>query len=118
VQLLIVAQLRAGVRHADRAREYWMENVHDKWLVGYSNHRPYRKYYNQPASMYVERVQAVYWVETKGKTLEEIDAIFEGEKHSAVPDVEAIRKGEATVDLKELERDITMETLTKGEKSR
>jgi hypothetical protein len=47
----------------------------------------------------------VYWVETKGRTLEEIDAIFEGEKHSSVPDVETVRKGEATVDLVELERE-------------
>ncbi|KKY16284.1 putative hexose transporter [Diplodia seriata] len=30
------------------------------------------------------------WVETKGKTLEEIDAIFDGHKHSDVPDVEQI----------------------------
>ncbi|KAL1644692.1 Solute carrier 2, facilitated glucose transporter member 1 [Diplodia intermedia] len=30
------------------------------------------------------------WVETKGKTLEEIDAIFDGYKHSDVPDVEQI----------------------------
>ncbi len=36
---------------------------------------------------------AYYWVETKGKTLEEIDAIFEGEKHSNVPDVELVRTG-------------------------
>lgn len=34
-----------------------------------------------------------YWVETKGKTLEEIDAIFEGGKHSDVPDLETIYKG-------------------------
>ena len=34
--------------------------------------------------------QWYYWVETKGKTLEEIDAIFEGEKPS-VPDEEAMR---------------------------
>lgn len=27
--------------------------------------------------------QVIFWVETKGKTLEEIDAIFEGEKHSS-----------------------------------
>ena len=41
----------------------------------------------------------MYWVETKGKTLEEIDAIFEGEKHSSVPDVEVVRKGDAHVDV-------------------
>lgn len=31
-----------------------------------------------------------YWVETKGKTLEEIDAVLEGTKHSNVPDLEMI----------------------------
>ncbi|MCJ1448551.1 MAG: hypothetical protein MMC23_009068 [Stictis urceolatum] len=49
---------------------------------------------------------AVYWVETKGKTLEEIDAIFEGEKHSSVPDVETVRKGEATVDVAQIEHEL------------
>jgi hypothetical protein len=50
----------------------------------------------------------VYWVETKGLTLEKIDAIFEGEKHSDVPDVETVRKGEATVDAVELEREVML----------
>lgn len=59
----------------------------------------------------------MYWVETKGKSLEEIDAIFEGEKHSAVPDVEAVRKGEATIDLKEIEHEIAVDTIIKAEKS-
>ncbi|KAF2251694.1 putative hexose carrier protein [Trematosphaeria pertusa] len=58
---------------------------------------------------------AVYWVETKGRTLEEIDAIFEGEKHSSVPDVEAVRKGEATVNLEELEQEVNKETAVKTE---
>ncbi len=39
----------------------------------------------------------MFWVETKGRTLEEIDAIFEGEKHSSVPDVEAVRQGKETI---------------------
>lgn len=34
-----------------------------------------------------------YWVETKGKTLEEIDEMLDGTKHSAVPDLEAVIKG-------------------------
>ena len=34
-----------------------------------------------------------YWVETKGKTLEEIDEVIEGVKHSDVPDLENIMKG-------------------------
>ncbi|KAF2733679.1 putative sugar transporter [Polyplosphaeria fusca] len=52
---------------------------------------------------------AVFWVETKGKSLEEIDAIFEGEKHSTVPDIEAVRTGEATVDIAALEQEIVLE---------
>ncbi|KAJ5919398.1 hypothetical protein N7466_010341 [Penicillium verhagenii] len=50
---------------------------------------------------------AYYWVETKGRTLEEIDALFEGEKHSSVPDVEKIRRGQ-----KELDTDVVEEQLT------
>jgi len=34
-----------------------------------------------------------YWVETKGKTLEEIDAVLEGAKHSDVADLEMVYKG-------------------------
>ncbi|KAF3763113.1 putative sugar transporter [Cryphonectria parasitica EP155] len=49
---------------------------------------------------------AVYWVETKGKTLEEVDAIFEGAKHSSVPDVEAVRQGEKTVAVEAVDKDI------------
>ncbi|KAF2765509.1 putative hexose carrier protein [Teratosphaeria nubilosa] len=46
---------------------------------------------------------AYYWVETKGRTLEEIDAIFEGNKHSSVPDVEAVRLGKQRIDVVALE---------------
>ncbi|OKP13941.1 hypothetical protein PENSUB_348 [Penicillium subrubescens] len=49
---------------------------------------------------------AYYWVETKGKTLEEIDALFEGEKHSSVPNIELLRRGE-----KELDADLVKEQL-------
>ena len=38
-----------------------------------------------------------YWVETKGKSLEEIDAVLEGKKHSDVPDLEVIYKGKEDV---------------------
>lgn len=38
-----------------------------------------------------------YWVETKGKTLEEIDGIFEGEMHSDVPDLETIYQGKESL---------------------
>lgn len=34
-----------------------------------------------------------YWVETKGKTLEEIDELLDGVKHSEVPDINAVRDG-------------------------
>ncbi|KAI1412008.1 putative hexose carrier protein [Hypoxylon sp. FL1857] len=49
---------------------------------------------------------AVFWVETKGKTLEEIDAIFEGEKHSSVPDVEQVRTGQVTLDVGAIEQQL------------
>jgi hypothetical protein len=39
---------------------------------------------------------AYFWVETKGLTLEEIDAKFEG-KHSEVPDLEDLKTGKATL---------------------
>ena len=38
-----------------------------------------------------------YWVETKGKTLEEIDEVIEGVKHSEVPDLENIRRGKEDI---------------------
>ncbi|KAF3025535.1 hypothetical protein E8E14_009561 [Neopestalotiopsis sp. 37M] len=36
-----------------------------------------------------------FWVETKGKTLEEIDVLFDGEKHSDAPDLRDIRHEKA-----------------------
>lgn len=42
---------------------------------------------------------AWYWVETKGKTLEEIDEVLDGQKHSQVPDLEDILRGKADVDI-------------------
>ena len=41
----------------------------------------------------------MFWVETKGLTLEEVDAIFDGAKHSSVPDVEAVRLGKEQIDV-------------------
>lgn len=35
----------------------------------------------------------LWWVETKGKTLEEIDELIEGSKHSSVPDLDQIIRG-------------------------
>lgn len=52
---------------------------------------------------------AYYWVETKGKSLEEIDAIFQGEKHSSVPDVELVRKGEKQLNIDVVEEQIREE---------
>lgn len=48
----------------------------------------------------------MYWVETKGKTLEEIDALFEGGAHSTVRNVEDVRKGREVLDLKKLENEL------------
>jgi hypothetical protein len=42
----------------------------------------------------------------KGRSLEEIDAIFDGEKHSYVPDVEAVRTGKETLDVGLIEREL------------
>ena len=49
-------------------------------------------------------------METKGKTLEEIDAIFDGEKHSDVPDVELVRKGKEQIDAKIIEDQLNTDT--------
>jgi len=52
-----------------------------------------------------------FWVETKGRTLEEIDALFEGEKHSSVPDVETVRTNKATIDVAAIEQELHEEKL-------
>jgi len=36
-----------------------------------------------------------FWVETSGKTLEEIDSVLEGSKHSEGPDLEDIKRAKA-----------------------
>ncbi|KEY74753.1 hypothetical protein S7711_06655 [Stachybotrys chartarum IBT 7711] len=46
------------------------------------------------------------WVETKGKTLEEISEIFDGEKHTSAPhyaDLDSVRFVPKTMDIKETE---------------
>jgi len=43
------------------------------------------------------------WVETKGLTLEEVDIIFDGVKHSDVPDLEAVRRGKEDIVLTGIE---------------
>jgi len=40
-------------------------------------------------------IMAVWWVETKGRTLEELDEVLEGVKHTDVPDLEIIVQGKA-----------------------
>jgi len=50
-------------------------------------------------------------VETKGKTLEEIDAIFDGEKHSSVPDVELVRTGKEKLDVGVVEQQLEAEVI-------
>lgn len=42
-----------------------------------------------------------YWVETKGKTLEEIDELLDGTKHSDAPDLELAYEEKDKRDLKE-----------------
>lgn len=77
-----------------------MEDVHGQRVLGYRHRGPHRKYSTLQKNQILTRTtKAYYWVETKGKTLEEIDAIFEGEKHSSVPDVEDVRLGKAEVDV-------------------
>jgi hypothetical protein len=48
----------------------------------------------------------VYWVETKGLTLEEIDALFDTGKHSDVPNIEQIIAGKEHVDASVLEKQL------------
>ncbi|KAM3451627.1 hypothetical protein MY3296_005152 [Beauveria thailandica] len=52
---------------------------------------------------------AVYWVETKGKTLEEIDALFDGGVHSTVQNVEHVRQGREILDLGKIKTDLQEE---------
>ena len=54
----------------------------------------------------------MYWIETKGKTLEEIDAIFEGKKHSDVPDVELVRSGQVKLDVVQVEKELDNEVVS------
>jgi hypothetical protein len=41
--------------------------------------------------------------------LEEIDALFEGEMHSSVPDIEVIRKGIEKIDTEAIEEQLATE---------
>ena len=56
--------------------------------------------------------QAVFWVETKGKTLEEVDAIFdEGMQGSNIPDVEEVRRGKKTINVLEVEKQLESDNI-------
>lgn len=44
-------------------------------------------------------------METKGKTLEEVDDLFGG-KHSSVPDVELVREGKEVIDVDAVETEM------------
>ena len=46
---------------------------------------------------------ALFWVETKGKTLEELDEVFDGAKHSDVPDLEQIYRGRESLSVAAVE---------------
>ncbi|KAK5123277.1 hypothetical protein LTR85_002707 [Meristemomyces frigidus] len=52
------------------------------------------KTYVMNASWNIPILAYIYfqWVETKGMTLEEVDACFDGEKHSSVPDLKNVQK--------------------------
>ncbi|CAH0034066.1 unnamed protein product [Clonostachys rhizophaga] len=39
-----------------------------------------------------------FWVETRGKTLEEIDVLFDGVKHSDTPDLNTVDAGEKAIE--------------------
>lgn len=54
-------------------------------------------------------------METKGKTLEEIDAIFDGQKHSSLPDVEDLRTGIKAIDVSKIEQQLQEEIGLKAE---
>lgn len=44
---------------------------------------------------------AWYWVETKGRTLEEIDEVLDGVKHSDAPDLDAVARGKVDIIVEE-----------------
>jgi hypothetical protein len=56
--------------------------------------------------------QVLFWVETKGKTLEEIDAIFDGgRQRSNAPDVEEVRRGKKTINVAEAEKQLESDNI-------
>lgn len=59
-------------------------------------------------------IQAYYWVETKDKTLEEVDDLFGG-KHSSVPDIEVVRQNKEAFDVQAVETEIARDSPIKYE---
>ncbi|KAK4942568.1 hypothetical protein LTR10_017697 [Elasticomyces elasticus] len=51
-----------------------------------------------------------YWVETRGLTLEEVDKIFDGIKHSDVPDLKLVTNGEVEIGSELLKSKINIMT--------
>ena len=49
-------------------------------------------------------------METKGKTLEEIDALFVKDKPLDGPQVEEVRRGKKTIDVLQMEKEIQAKT--------
>ncbi|RDW78309.1 hypothetical protein BP5796_06161 [Coleophoma crateriformis] len=57
------------------------------------------------------------WVETKGKTLEEIDEMFDGAKHTNAPDLESVMAGKADLEVLDGEEPVVEELpVTAGKK--
>lgn len=57
-----------------------------------------------------------YWVETKGLTLEEVDEVFDGVKHSSVPDLEELKRGKVDLVIEGLEPVTQVPTVRFGKK--
>ena len=101
-------QTLAGIYHANRLEKHWLEDVHNQRKLG--------RHYNfdcgrPPTLACLQRLiilsQAVFWVETKGKSLEEVDAIFdEGRQLSNIPDVEEVRRGKKSINVLEVEKQL------------
>jgi MFS family permease len=49
-----------------------------------------------------------YWVETRGLTLEEVDKLFDGVKHSDVPDLKAVTDGEVEIGSEVLKNQVSI----------
>lgn len=72
--------------------------------MGHHYPRAYCKFTNDASSsMSLISHKAVFWVETKGKSLEEIDALFDENKHTTINNIEDVRKGRETIDVAKVE---------------